>query len=180
MTPADIDTLAIRALYVMRKFIGQGETEGNNRGSFIHYTLEGHKLSSPAPAWCALTCRRAYVLAYEGMFSPVLSVNNPGPPAWLYRDHARRIPEPGALRLVAGMGQAGRKFKDPKQAKPGDLGLMKRPDGHHVYMVEHVDGNVVHSIEGNVGKFPAKVKRMTRDVLNDVAFVTFASLRKEQ
>lgn len=180
MIPADIDTLAIRALYVMRKFIGQGETDGNNRGSFIHYTLEGHKLSSPAPAWCALTCRRAYVLAYEGMLSPALSVNNPGPPAWLYRDHARRIPEPGALRLVAGMGMAGRKFKDADEAQPGDLVLWKRTDGHHVEMVEHVDKGIVHTIGGNVGRFPSKVKRLTHDVTTEPHFVTFASLRKEQ
>src|SRR5688500_9639539 len=108
----------------MRSVIGQGETEANNRGPFIHWPLDGHKLGRPAPAWCALACLRAYVLAYGSMFQPVL-------PGWLFRDRACRIPEPGALRLVAGMGMAGRKFKAIGWVRPGDLALWRRTDGHH-------------------------------------------------
>ena len=52
----------------------------------------------------------------------------------------------------------GTKVKNPK---PGDVVVFKRKGGGHVGIVESVDGDRLVTIEGNVGKFPARVKRMT-------------------
>jgi uncharacterized protein (TIGR02594 family) len=58
--------------------------------------------------------------------------------------------------------------------KPGDLVVFNRKGGGHVGIVESVNGKKITTIEGNVGSFPAKVKRFhyTRGkIKNFVAFV---------
>jgi len=165
--PINTGALLDRVLLIARNQLGYGETTGNNRGRFIE-VIGGDKLSVEDPAWCALFAGYCYRTAYAGL--------RPGeqPPAWLFRHGS--VPEAGAHNLVMGMGKAGRLFTDPHQASQGDLVLFSRKGGHHVALVEWGHADLTHTIEGNVGKFPAKVKRLIHDVTNEDSFVTFASI----
>ena len=46
------------------------------------------------------------------------------------------------------------------ELRPGDLVVFSRKGGGHVGIVERIDDYGFISIEGNLGKFPAKVKRV--------------------
>lgn len=182
----DVDRITqLRTLAVERAVanLGYGETEGNNRGRFIE-EIGGKYLSEEDPDWCALFAghnyRRAYAIALLGK-AALAPFDMPR--GWLYRSaptigRPDGVPEPGALRLVTALGKVGCHFTDPMLASFGDLVLWKRPGGHHVAIIEFVDDdNLIHTIEGNVGRYPAKVKRLTHDVTKEPHFRRFASLR---
>jgi hypothetical protein len=163
-----IKALLERVILFARANIGYGETEANNRGPFID-AIGGNKLTLKDPQWCALYAGYCYRKAYAAL-TPA-----PAPPAWLFRRPG--VPEPGALRLVTGLASVGGDFGDPTKAVPGDLVLWKRTGGHHVGVVESVEDDIIRTIEGNVGRFPAKVKRLMHDVGREPHFKYFATLR---
>ncbi len=146
--------------------IGKGEEGGNNQGRFIVETLGG----KPGYEWCALLAGYCYRQAFRAGQPRGVT------PSWLFR-HAS-TPEPGANRLWTGLARVGASFDDPMTAVPGDLLLWKRIGGHHVAILEEVDaGGLCHTIEGNVGKFPSRTKRLIHDVERELKFVGFATLR---
>lgn len=161
MTPS---LIAEKAVYVARKNLGFGETTANNKGPFIE-AIGGKQ----GMEWCALFAGHCYRRAYQLLGEE--------PPAWLYRRPG--VAEPGALRLCSGMRDAATSFfwTEPEDAHPGDLVLWRRSGGHHVAVVESVSDGLIHTIEGNVGKWPAKVKRLVHDVTKEPHFRGFASLR---
>lgn len=163
-----IEAVRNRVVFVAKKNIGFGETTANNQGVFIE--LIG---GNPGMEWCALFAGHCYRRAYQ---LEKLTV-----PDWLYRPPitpARRVAEPGALRLYQAMleYEHGREI-DLVDAIPGDLVLVKRVGGHHIYPIEFVEDGLVHSIEGNVGRFPAKVKRLVHDLNRDPNFKGICGLR---
>ena len=75
--------------------------------------------------------------------------------AWTLHKAGKTTPYMLAARSYLNVGT---KVKNPK---PGDVVVFTRKGGGHVGIVESVEGGRLVTIEGNVGKFPAKVKRMT-------------------
>lgn len=164
------DRIRELVVHVAASNIGFGETTGNNRGRFIDL-IGGELISTDNPEWCALFAGYCYRRAYQ-----LLGQTEP---AWLFRRPG--VPEPGARRLVRGLGDmAGMyTYENSRLVKPGDLGLLERKGGHHVFVVEKQIEGVVHTIAGNEGRFPSKVKRTVRfkDGRNEKNFVCFAGLR---
>lgn len=155
--------LGERALVVARANLGYGEQGANNRGRFVE-AIGG---AQGAP-WCAAFAGYCYRRAYW------LEGSEPG--SWLFRRPS--VPETGARALVKAMGRAGRLFKDPSEARPGDLVCWARGLGWsgHVGVVELVDADgLVHTIEGNVGAYPSKVRRLVHDVSKE-RLLYFATL----
>lgn len=140
--------------------LGLGEEGANNQGSFI-IRIGGQ----PGYEWCALTAGYCWREASQ--------TGDPAP-AWAYRHPG--TPEPGALALAAACAADGQRLQDPSLARPGDLLAWDHGGGHgHVGLVEMVDASgLVHTIEGNVGHYPAKVKRLTHDVRKEPQFWGFA------
>ena len=67
--------------------------------------------------------------------------------------------------------------KRVSRPKPGDLIVFNRKGGGHVGIIESVKGKKITTIEGNVGDYPAKVKRYTYiagKIPNFIAFVEVA------
>jgi hypothetical protein len=166
----DPKVIAEHAVKVAIRNLGYGETTANNAGRFID-AIGGAATGIKQPSWCALFAGYDYRESYREL--DPLGVT----PQWLFRRAG--VPEPGAARLVLAMARVGRRFKDPELARPGDLLLWKRDGGHHVGILEFVDEHLLcHTIEGNVGRFPAPVKRLVHDVEREPHFVTFASLTR--
>lgn len=147
-------------VYVARKNLGGGETTANNSGRFID--LIGGKSGEE---WCAAFAGYCYQRAHELAGQPM--------------PFARSL---GAKRLTKNLAAVGVKFTDPTLALPGDLICWHRKTGliswqGHVGIVERVDPDgLVHTIEGNVGRYPSKVRRFVHDVSKERLFL-FASLR---
>ena len=143
--------------------VGYGETTANNRGIFI--TAIGGKQGME---WCALFAGHCYRRAYQ--------MAKMDEPAWLYRRPG--VAEPGAARLFNGMTEnGGVRFYDPDMVLPGDLILWKRKGGHHIAICARQDEGIVSTLEGNVGRYPARVKPLAHDVTKEPHFVAFAGLR---
>lgn len=146
-------------LYVATSNLGFGEQGANNKGRFIE-AIGG----KPGQEWCAYFAGYCYERAYER-----LGFDMP------FKRSA------GAKRLTKNLGKVGKLFTNPLEAKPGDLVCWSRGRlgwQGHVGVVESVDEDgIIHTIEGNVGRFPAKVKRLTHDVRKERLY-RFASLEK--
>lgn len=159
MTPAE---LRAKVVYVARKNIGYGETTANNKGPFIE-AIGGKQ----GMEWCALLAGYCYRRAYQLLGEE--------PPPWLYRRPG--VAEPGALRLWRGLLEAGERT-DMLDVESGDLVLWRRAGGHHIAVVEYFDADgMLHTIEGNVGRYPAKVRRLVHDVTKEPHFRGIAGLR---
>lgn len=171
MTPDQLDEVIHKAVWIAGKNIGFGEDSKNNAGKWLD--LIG---SQPGWEWCAVAAGYFYRRAHELLELP--------PPAWCYRRPG--VLEPGARALVQAMGKVGRLYKDPTLAKAGDLVLWTRwalvkgipTRKAHVEFIEFPDDGLVNTIAGNVGKVPAKTKRLVHDVTKEPHFETFASLRR--
>ena len=151
--------------------IGQGEEGANNRGSFIEKI--GGGAWAQGMEWCALSGGYAW--------RETLRRAGKTPASYWFRQPRGR-PEPGALNLIraiaaasAAAGGPGR-FKDPMLARPGDVAALDHGDGHgHFMLVERPDPDgLTHLLEGNVGRYPAKYKRMVRDLPREPRFWGFA------
>lgn len=158
-TELELEALAQESVRVARTCIGQGEGLRNNEGAFIE-KIGGR----PGAPWCA---------AFAG---------------WCYAEAARDMGlvlpfarSSGAKALVKSMGRVGRLFDDPLDARPGDLVAWHRGDEDgwqgHVELVARVEPDgVIHTVAGNVGAFPARVRELTHDVRHERLF-SFATLR---
>lgn len=168
----NIRTLQLRSevVRVARKNIGYGEVEGNNDGPLLR--VIGGK---PGHEWCALFAGYCYRRAYFNLWGSTDRDD------WTWRTEIQ--PVIGAKELVkAAWGAGALRFTDPHHARPGDLICWHRRTGPiswkgHVGIVEEIKDGLVHTIEGNVGKFPAKVRRLVRDVQKDSRFYGFAGFR---
>jgi hypothetical protein len=157
LTPEQVEQLAAKAVTIAIANIGYGETTANNEGPVI--VAMGGK---PGQLWCAIFAGYVYEKGAKTLSLPMP-----------FRRSA------GAEQLALNMLTVGRKFLDPKLAKPGDYLLWKRKGGHHIAPLEFTDDDgVCHTIEANVGKFPSKIKRLVHDVDNEPHFQYFVSLRK--
>lgn len=134
--------------------IGNGESGRNNAGPDVVRFRGGVDDEGP---WCADFVSDIYLAAIEQ--------------AKLTIKFKRKR---GALLLYKHIGTLGSFVTDPK---PGDVFCIKREGGHHIGIVEF-DVEVTHTIEGNMGKFPSKVRQFTRDFTGDKNFIGFASLSK--
>lgn len=152
--PTEIATLAQLVVTRAINQLGYGEAGGNNHGPDLEVYGVGH-----GEAWCAAfadwCCR-------GGWADRVALLGRAGdPPPW-----ARSLSARGLVRNVARAGQAVRL----QDLRPGDLICWPRgKEGWqgHVGLVEVVRDGLVHTIEGNVGRFPAKVRRLTHDVTRE-------------
>ena len=137
-------SLAWAALEIARLEIGEGETGGINNQ--VKYTRKGSRGS-----WCASFIGWCFVEAAK--------------------ETGTELPfdlSPGAKRLYRNVGRAGSFHRSPMLAKPGDLICWDRGKAGswqgHVGIVESVeDSGVVWTIEGNVGRVPATVRRFCHD-----------------
>lgn len=112
--------------------IGRGEIGGDNRGKDVKEFTRGKEVP-----WCAGFV--SYVAHKAGKSDRYfLSAKS----FWrVYRDKRVRIPKAGDIICFT------------RGPVDGPLG--------HVGIVETVNGNIITTIEGNVGEYPAKVKRLT-------------------
>lgn len=69
----------------------------------------------------------------------------------------------------------GTKTNNPKA---GDLIVFSRKGGGHVGIIEKVTATTITTIEGNVGDYPAKVKRINYKRNNIKNFVAFVKLER--
>lgn len=130
----DLNSKQSRLLYYARHEIGKGELGADNAGPDVFKYTHGQK--SP---WCAAFV--SYVMDYSGIhdFGYLLSARS-------YYNKARVM---GRL-----------KHHDPR---PGDLIVFSRGQAHswtgHIGIIENVGPDRITTIEGNVGLYPAYVKR---------------------
>ncbi len=164
----DVTGLSAQAVRVAISNIGYGETTSNNQGRFLD--LIGGRAGGE---WCAAFSGYCYRRAAEIRSHPW--------PSWTLRSDK---PELGAKALTKAMGKVGRMFTDPSKARPGDLVCWHRRTGPvswkgHVGIVIAVDSDgIIETCEGNVGKYPAKVRRFIHDVTKERLY-SFASLWRE-
>lgn len=136
--------------------LGYGEKEGNNDGPLLR-AIGGR----PGEEWCALLAGYCY------RRSAVLG--DLPKPAWCWRDKKMTFLEVSAKRLIDAMAkQPGAVIiTNPALAMPGDLIAWHRglkPWLGHIGVIEYHRDGLLHTIEGNVGAFPAKTKRLVHDV----------------
>lgn len=171
MTPASdtLDLLIAKAVFVAQSNLGFGEDSVNNEGRFIE-AIGGR----PGDEWCALFAGYPYRRAAQLL--------GHAPPMWCYAPGGRN-PEKGAKALVRQMGEVGRFFTDPHEARPGDLVCWNSRVSlvswkGHVEFVEVPDDGLLGTIAGNVGRVPAKTRRLIHDVTKEPHFYGIASLRR--
>jgi hypothetical protein len=165
--PAGVSDLAYEALRVAVDNLGQGEVGGNNSGPFVEM-LHGKKYDGDSDddgAWCAAFMSFCFESAADG-----LGVELPF------------LRSGGAKRLYRNASNAGRSVEPSvpgfeNSAQPGDLVCWHRGDPTgwqgHIGIVERVEGSTFHTIEGNVGRYPSKVRRF-RHSIDDPRLIGFA------
>lgn len=123
-----------------RKFIGQGEEGKNNSGKFV--ASLGGRQGDP---WCSSFVSQMAKNVGEDVFGYL-------PMAKQWWNKARK---------------AGMTVNEPQS---GDIAVFTRGDpksaSGHVGIVDYIAGNKIVIIEGNVGDYPAKVKRVIYDKKN--------------
>lgn len=159
--------LAQEIVIVAQEEIGQGEQGANNSGAAIaKYRALPFDPDNPQQLygeWCAFFVGWAVCEAHERLGEPE--------PEWRYLTGNGRKPVGGAKSLVGRAGRAGRFIAREgrllEQPIPGDLFSLDRgrrgSRAGHVGIVEEWKDGLLHTIEGNVGRFPAKVRRFVRD-----------------
>jgi hypothetical protein len=145
---------------------GEGPIAGitrNNDGPLIR-EIGGR----PGEEWCALFAGYCYRRAYANLGRDE---------RWPFRRPG--VLETGAKALVRAAWAAGALRLELADASFGDLVAWHRGAlgwKGHVAIVEKVEDGIVHTIEGNVGRFPAKVRRLSHDVTKERLF-GFAGFR---
>ena len=161
----DCSELHKAALQEARRCIGQGEVGGNNSGEFVEALLgkEYDGDDDDDGAWCAAFMSHCFEVAAERC-----GVDLPFATSF------------GAKALFRKVKNAGTSDFTPK---PGDLVCWDRgkrnPDGSkswqgHVGIVERVENGIFHTIEGNRGGFPSKVRRFKYHLATDERLEGFA------
>ena len=153
------------ALEEARRCIGKGEEGGNNSGEFVEAILgkEYDGDDDDDGAWCAAFMSHCFEVASERC-----GVDLPFSTSF------------GAKALFRNVKRAGSGDRTPR---PGDLVCWDRgklnPDGTkswqgHVGIVERVENGIFHTIEGNRGGYPSKVRRFKYHLETDDRLEGFA------
>ncbi len=149
----EAEGLSASALAIAVENIGKGEEGGNNSGPYVEM-LHGKEYDGDPDndgSWCASFVSWCFEQAcrQSGIQMP-------------FRSSA------GAKRLFRNIIAAGRQVYPP-YLQPGDIVCWDRgkPGSWqgHIGFVEFIeDGGILHTVEGNVGRFPAKVRRFIHDL----------------
>lgn len=171
--PAKPTGIAALVLDVARAEIGKGEEGGNNAGPHVaKYKRIADDADEDANrgAWCASFCSWVAIQAYERAGQPLP-----------FR------PSHGAKRLGRRLAKAGGKLDAPR---PGCVVVWDRgklqPNGKpsifgHVGIVERIlfseDGqpSIMYTIEGNVGRYPSRVRRFAHDLSREDKIEMYAA-----
>jgi hypothetical protein len=142
--------LGQRALEVAIREIGNGEEGGNNSGPQVakYHGIQDDGDPDDDGSWCA-----SFV-------------------SWCFEEAARELGVSLPFERSGGAKQLFRNITSTgevvSKALPGDVVLWDRGEPGswqgHIGIVEHVEGGLLHTLEGNVGAFPARVRRMTHDL----------------
>lgn len=157
---------AAMVLEVAREEIGNGEEGGNNSGPHVarYKEILDDGDDDDDGAWCA-----AFV-------------------SWCAEEACRRMGKrlpfkrsQGAKQLGKRVAKAGKELEAPE---PGcvvvwDRGKLK-PNGDkswmgHIGICERVEVGILHTIEGNVGRYPSKVRRFQHDLSREDRIELFAA-----
>ncbi len=147
-------SLGAKALEVAIAWLGEGEEGGNNSGPFVEALHRKEYDGDPDDdgAWCAAFVSSCFEKACEQ-----LELEMP------FRRSG------GAKVLMRRVGNAGA-FVSAPDIQPGDVvawdrGAVGSWQGH-VGIVERYDAaaGLLHTIEGNVGRYPSKVRRFVHDM----------------
>lgn len=145
--------------------IGKGEEGQNNWGPYVKGLLASVGINEPA-AWCAAAVVRWITLAMMGLTEERMI-------SYPHYQEVISIYSPSAKAMFNAARELGWVLPPGELPQPGDIGITKRTayDSHgnvidwlaHAFMVESFDPllSTIDTIEGNVGKFPAKVRRFT-------------------
>jgi hypothetical protein len=147
---ADTSPIGRDALSVAIAQVGHGESGGNNSGEFVEM-LHGKKFDGDDDddgAWCAAFVSWCFEEACEGAGVP-MPFKRSGAAKALYR----RIGRAGSFPTTPAAG-------DVVCWDRGKLGSWQG----HIGIVERYDGGILHTVEGNVGAFPSKVRRFSHDL----------------
>jgi len=139
-------------LLYARAEIGKGETIANNRGEVIKLYNRGFE-----GAWCAGFV--SYILDKAGFKDLGYSLS-----AKQIYNRAK------ALNLIT------------DKARAGDLIVFWRESKKswkaHIGIVEKIEGNYIHTIEGNVGDYPSVVKRIKYNKNNIPKLLGFIKINR--
>ena len=152
--------LGLAALQVAIANIGHGEEGGNNSGPFVEM-LQGKQYDGDTDddgAWCA---------AFIG---------------WCFEKGAARLGttlpfkrSAGAKKLWKNIGNAG---SFPSVPAPGDVFCFDRGKKGswqgHIGIVERYADGIMYTVEGNVGRYPSKVRRFMHDLADQSRLEGFA------
>ena len=160
--PVYMSRLGIMTLSVAIEELGNGEEDGNNSGPHVarYKGIVDDGDPDDDGAWCA-----SFLSYCAGVAADRLGIDLP------FKKTG------GAKRLLRSVSEAGMLVKTPA---PGDIvcwdrGAVGSWQGH-VGIVEKVQNGMLHTIEGNSGRFPAKVKRREHDLTDQPRLEGFARM----
>jgi len=158
------NAFGIAALGIAIENLGRGEEGGNNSGEFVEMlhglTYDGD--DDDDGAWCA-----SFVSWCFEQASRKLDIKMPFPKS------------KGAKSLYRKIGKAGEFIENPE---PGDVvcwdrGVRGSWQGH-IGIVEKYENGILHTVEGNVGRYPSMVQRFTHNLDLQPRLEGFARCRK--
>ena len=166
--PSSPNTLEAEVLKVAISELGDGAIAGNNEGR--HVESYHRKILAPgAPRklgpWCA-----AFVSWCCEEAATRLGVELPFRRSGSAKRLAKNVAKASGVSIM----------KKDTTPLPGDLIVFHRGSPlswkGHIGIVECVQGGMVHTIEGNVGAYPAKVRRHAHDIEASDRFWCFVRL----
>lgn len=160
----DCPELSKGALCVARSDVGKGEEGGNNSGPYVEMlfgkTYDGD--DDDDGAWCAAFVSHCFEVASKELNIELPIKLSYGAKA-LYSSFPIKSKTPNAGDVVC--WDRGPLNADGTKSWQGHIGI-----------VERVDGQIFHTIEGNVGSYPAKVRRFQYDLETQTRLEGFGRL----
>jgi len=147
----ELPTLARELLRVALSEVGNGEVGGNNSGPHVakYHGIADDGDRDDDGSWCSAFVGWVVETAYHRLdaLCPVRRIS------W-------------ARSLAARCRRAGVKIEDPADVLPGDVVLWERGSagGSSHIGIARTPGPRLVTIEGNVGRFPAKVRPIWREL----------------
>ena len=167
--------LSAMILVVAREELGNGEIGGNNAGPHVA-RYKSQKLDATDDrdrgAWCASFC--SWVIAEA---CGRLGLDLPFRPSHGAKQLGRRIaeagrkldaPEPGCVVVW----DRGRLRKNGKPSWKGHVGFCEAI----TYSADGTTPSILHTIEGNVGRYPSTVRRFQHDLSREDRIELYAGL----
>ena len=154
--------LGIATLAVAIQEIGNGETDGNNSGPHVarYKGIADDGDPDDDGAWCA-----SFLSYCASVGADNLGIDLP------FKKSG------GAKRLYKLIGKAGSFVTTPR---PGDVVCWDRGNPGswqgHIGIVEKVENGILHTVEGNVGRFPSTVQRFKHDLSRQTRLEGFARM----